>query len=75
MRGETSKQRLETIEAPYNRMVWLDEVTFDSGMRLLRVTIREGRRITQLDVDPATAASWGEAMLTWSRSAVADEPA
>jgi len=25
----------------------LDEVRFDSGMRLLRVTIREGKRITR----------------------------
>lgn len=36
------------------------------GMRLLRVRIREGRRFTVFDVDPATAAAWGDAMQRWA---------
>ena len=66
MNEADSKQRLDTIEAPYNRTVWLDEVKFESGMRLMRVTIREGRRITQIDIDAETAAHWGKAMVGWS---------
>jgi len=41
-------------------------VRFESGMRLLRVTIKEGRRFTQLDLDDATAVQWGQAMLDWA---------
>ncbi len=62
-----TKTRIATIEAPYRREVWLDDVQFESGMRLLRVTIKEGRRFTQLDLDEATADQWGQTMLDWAR--------
>jgi hypothetical protein len=64
--GET-KTRIAAIEAPYRREVWLDDVRFESGMRLLRITIKEGRRFTQLDLDAATAQRWSETMLEWVR--------
>lgn len=64
MTGE-GKQRLETIEAPYGHEVRLDDVQFESGMRLLRVTIREGRRITTLDIDVQTASALSGAMARW----------
>ena len=63
------KTRISTFEAPYRREVWLDEVRFESGMRLLRVTIKEGQRFTQLDLDEATADQWGQAMLDWAHCA------
>jgi hypothetical protein len=37
------------------------------GLSLLRVRIREGRRFTVFEIDAQTAASWGGAMLDWSR--------
>lgn len=64
MAGE-EKERLETLIAPFGREVRLDEVRFESGMRLLRITIREGRRITVLDVDAETALAWAQAMRLW----------
>ena len=65
--SEEIKTRLATIVAPYRREVWLDAVQFESGMRLLRVTIQEGRRFTQLDLDEETTDQWGQAMLDWVR--------
>jgi hypothetical protein len=62
-----SKTRIAALEAPYRREVWLDDVKFESGMHLLRVTIKEGRRFTQLDLDAATADCWGQTMLDWAR--------
>ncbi len=64
MDGE-EKERLETLIAPFGREVRLDEVRFDSGMRLLRVTIREGKRITALDIDAQTALAWAQIMKNW----------
>jgi hypothetical protein len=61
------KTRLAVLDAPYHREIWLDDVLFESGMRLLRVTIKEGRRFTQLDLDNETAARWGQTMLDWAR--------
>jgi hypothetical protein len=43
----------------------------NGGMSLLRVRIREGRRFTVFDIDPATAAAWGEALQQWSRTQAA----
>ena len=66
MSGDT-KTRIGIIEAPYRREVWLDDMRFESGMQLLRVTIKEGQRFTQLDLDEATADQWGQTMLDWVR--------
>jgi hypothetical protein len=38
------------------------------GLSMLRVRIREGRRFTVFDIDPATAQAWGEALLAWARA-------
>jgi hypothetical protein len=38
------------------------------GMPLLRTRIREGNRFTVFDVDPQTAARWGEALARWAQS-------
>ncbi len=38
------------------------------GISLLRIRIREGRRFTVFDIDPATAGAWGEIMQNWSRA-------
>jgi hypothetical protein len=62
---EEEKERLETLIAPFGREVRLDAVPLESGMRLLRVTIREGRRITILDVDAQTALAWARVMRLW----------
>jgi hypothetical protein len=64
--SEEIKTRIGTIEAPYRREIWLDEVLFESGMRLLRITIKEGRRFTQLDLDEATVDQLGQTMLDWA---------
>lgn len=38
----------------------------EGGMSLLRVRIREGKRFTIFDIDPATAQQWAAAMQTWA---------
>ena len=38
------------------------------GMSLLRTRIREGRRFTIFDIDPQTAAAWGEALVDWAKA-------
>lgn len=40
----------------------------EGGMSLLRVRIREGKRFTIFDIDPATSQQWGAAMLAWAVS-------
>jgi hypothetical protein len=40
----------------------------EGGMSLLRIRIREGKRFTIFDIDPASAARWAEAMQAWVAS-------
>ncbi|MDE2309535.1 MAG: hypothetical protein KGL01_01755 [Betaproteobacteria bacterium] len=37
----------------------------EGGMSLLRIRIRESRRFTIFDIDPATAQQWAAAMQSW----------
>jgi hypothetical protein len=46
----------------------LQQIDYDAGgMSLLRTRIREKSRFTIFDIDPGTAAQWGEALLRWAR--------
>jgi uncharacterized protein DUF6967 len=65
---DSVKTRLKEIAAPYGREIRLDEVAYASGMKLLRVTIREGGRYTMLELDAAAALEWGEAMQDWAQA-------
>ena len=67
MSGETVT-RLEKFEAPWGREIELQDVRYESGLRLMRVRIREGRRFTVLDLDDKTASHWGRAMVRWGES-------
>lgn len=40
----------------------------EGGMSLMRIRIREGKRFTIFDVDPATAEQWAAAMQRWADS-------
>ena len=60
---------LGRISAPYRREIVLQDVLHESGMKLLRVRIREGTRFTILDIDAPTAEAWSSAMLAWARDA------
>lgn len=42
----------------------------EGGMSLLRVRIREGKRFTIFDIDPATAQQWATTMQHWADSQV-----
>lgn len=40
----------------------------EGGMSLLRIRIREGKRFTIFDIDPATAQHWAAAMQDWAKT-------
>jgi len=57
---------LDSFAAPYGRKITLESVAYESGLRMLRIRIREGRRFTVMDVDTDTALQWSTAMRTWA---------
>ena len=61
---------LEQLQVPLGgQEIELQQIDFAAGgMSMLRVRIREGRRFTVFDLDPATAQAWGDAMCRWARA-------
>lgn len=59
---------LEKFRVPLgNQEIELQQIDHaEGGMSLLRIRIREGRRFTIFDVDPATALHWSDAMRSWA---------
>ena len=60
---------MDQFAAPYGRQVTLDSVEHESGLRMLRIRIREGSRFTVMDIDEGTAARWARVMTTWAGNA------
>lgn len=61
---------LAVLTAPWSREITLSAVDHESGLRMLKVRIKEGRaRFTILDIDPPTARAWAQAMLDWADKA------
>ena len=58
---------LGTIKVPLGgQQIELQQIDHaEGGMSLLRVRIREGKRFTIFDIDPATATQWAATMQQW----------
>ena len=58
------------LRAPLGKQeIELQQLDMEAGgMSLLRTRIREGSRFTVFDIDPHTAAAWGEALQRWARA-------
>ncbi len=54
-------------ELPYTRKASLHDHEYESGMHLLRLTLREGHRITAIDIGPEQALAIGQEMLAWAK--------
>ncbi len=67
MTGEKLEQ-LDKFEAPYGREIKVTAVDHESGMKMLRLNIREGRRFTIFDIDARTARHWAEVLNKWADS-------
>jgi hypothetical protein len=60
-------REIANYQLPYSRKAELREVTFDGEMKMLRLILREGRRITQVDLDADSAMALSDAMGDWAR--------
>ncbi len=64
--SEETVTALDSFAAPWNREVTLQDVRHDSGLRMLRIRIKEGARFTVMDIDEETANRWAGAMADWA---------
>jgi len=55
-----------TFAFPFNKHVTLKHVAHDNGLNMLRITLRENRRFTIFELDPANAADFGKTLQDWA---------
>ena len=53
---------------PFKKHVTLKNIAYDNGSNWLRVTIREQRRFTIMDLDPASAAEFAATLSDWAEN-------
>ncbi|TAN52686.1 MAG: hypothetical protein EPN26_07665 [Rhodospirillales bacterium] len=63
-----NQEELAQMPAPWGREVRLIRLTYDSGFEMLRLSIKEGKRFTTLDLDAASAAKLAGLMAGWAGS-------
>jgi len=66
------KTEIAVIEAPYNKQIKLEEMDYDGGMHLYRITIKERSRFTTLDLDPDTARELAQNLIEWANKHTGD---
>ncbi|MCP5073159.1 MAG: hypothetical protein GY947_07670 [Rhodobacteraceae bacterium] len=54
------------VELPFGRSADLKNVMYGSGLNMLRLTLREGRRFTIIDLDQASAKELGTQLVEWA---------
>ena len=60
------------LALPYSREATIREVRFDSGMVMTRLILREGKRITQVDLDGPSARALAAALIQGAEIATTD---
>jgi len=58
---------------PFGRQVRLLDVDYHNGLHMLRLIWREGKRITQVDIDPTSAAALGADIGEWAQKHAATQ--
>lgn len=75
MSSHESIDLIEVVNAPWQKELTISEATFDGGFKMLHIRIKEGKRFTDLELDPGTAAHMAELMANWAKAnANAPEP-
>ena len=65
MSAQDSITDLETINAPWNKTVTVQEVAYEGGMKMLRLRIKEGMRFTDLELDAETLKHLNGSISDW----------
>ncbi|RMF35795.1 MAG: hypothetical protein D6754_12575 [Alphaproteobacteria bacterium] len=57
------------FELPFSRRAELRRVEYESGLKMLRMVLREGRRITVIELDRESALAMAAEMTDWAKNA------
>ncbi len=54
------------LQAPWNKELTFQEITYEGGYKMFRIRIKEGRRFTDLELDPDTVSRLGALLNGWA---------
>lgn len=57
---------IKEFELPYLKTATFKDVTLFGGMKVLRMTFKERKRFTMIDLDAATATDLANSLLAWA---------
>ncbi|PLX43307.1 MAG: hypothetical protein C0605_04280 [Hyphomicrobiales bacterium] len=58
--------KLGELELPWAKQATIEEITYEGGMAMLRVRIKEGRRFTDIELMPEDAARLAGLLAGWA---------
>jgi hypothetical protein len=67
MENQDVKRTLENLDLPWGKKVVVQELEYETGLRMLRLRFREGTRFTLIDLDAPSVQQLAETMLSWSK--------
>lgn len=70
--AEETLRDIAELELPFGRRARIREVTFDSGLRMVRLILIEGKRITQVDMDADSARHLAETLTVAAKGSATD---
>lgn len=73
MSDEPITRELGVLEAPWAKIIELSDTEYDNGFKMLRLRIREKKRITDLELDFETAKALGAKLSEWGAAATPDD--
>jgi len=59
-------EEFAAYDLPYKRKISLRTLDYQNGLQMLRLVLREGTRITQVDIDTDMAATLAGEFQTWA---------
>ncbi len=60
-------EEFSQYELPFGRNINVKKVNYETGLKMLRLTIKEGRRFTIIEIDKESAKKLGNDFLNWAK--------
>ena len=64
---------IEVVNAPWNKELTVSDATYEGGFKMLHIRIKEGKRFTDLELDPITAKHVADLIGDWAKRNAPDE--
>lgn len=66
--GHQSVTDIDVINAPWNKLLTVQEAVYEGGFKMVRLRIKEGKRFTDLELDSETAIKLAELLQKWAKT-------